>query len=96
MDNLIVERAKTFLKSKNSSDLKELAFCNCLEAIPDDHIMREFVDFVYEGAEMPFNSGMISLYPFIAQECYIRYLNTQRLYGALKDIFNSRYGGCQM
>lgn len=93
MDNLIVERAKAFLKSKNSNDLKDLTSCNCLEVIPDDHIMREFVDFVYEGVEIPFNSGMLSLYPFIAQECYIRYLNMQRLYGALKNTFNSSYGG---
>lgn len=75
MGNIVTDRAKEFLENVNNEELKKLVFCNNLEWFPEDHIMRKFVDYVYQDNNVGFTLGMASLYPYIAQETYRRFVN---------------------
>ena len=75
MKNTVTERANEFLEKLNDEQLEELVGSNGLEWFPDDHIMRNFVNYAYQDIKVGFVLGMSALYPFIAKECYKRYIN---------------------
>ena len=73
--NNIVERAVEFLNNLEIDDLKELVYSNNMPEYPEDHITRKFVDYAYGDNKkaLGFITCLTSLYPYVAQEVFIRY-----------------------
>lgn len=96
MENAIISRANEFLKELSDSELKELVFCNSLSEFPANHIMRKLVKYTYQDCKVGFAMGMMSMYPFIAQELHKRYKELQIRCDALRHQMNSFYGDAKL
>lgn len=93
-ENVIQEKAQEFLRNVSDDELEELVNSRDLEFFGDNHIMRKFVNYCYDGTGVQFLIGMTAVYPQIAKEAFRRYKQYRQHFDKLAEDYEiSRNNG---
>lgn len=78
MENRIEKTAMAFLSKVTDDELAELVNVSKIEFIDNNHIIRKFINDVYDKM-VPFGIALPAVMPFIARECHNRMIHYKNI-----------------